>query len=95
MGSRAGRCRPENKQSLSEAATEKVQKYKAVASKLKSDLGVPDAEVVLIVVGSRETLPKLTTDLLGQINIARKYWLTISLIALRSSIEIANAFMNE
>lgn len=86
--------RYENKNFLAEAAREKIDKYKEISAKLKKDLQVRNERVVPIVVGSRGALPAATTSELKQLNIRKSDWLTISLIALRSSIEIANAFMD-
>lgn len=84
--------RYENKSFLAEAAKEKIDKYKNVSMKLKRDFNVREAKVVPIVVGSRGALPAVTITDLSSLKL--KNWLTMSLIALRSSIEIANAFMD-
>jgi len=86
--------RYENKDFLALAAKEKVDKYNPIASKLKRDLKTKSARVVPIVIGSRGAIPKGTVQELKKLKIAKKDWLTISMIALRSSIEIANAFMD-
>lgn len=86
--------RYENKSFLAEAAKEKVNKYICIAAKLKKDFKVCDAKVVPIVVGSRGALPAATITELKQLKIKKSDWLTISMIVLRSSIEIANAFMD-
>ncbi|CAL1672367.1 unnamed protein product [Lasius platythorax] len=86
--------RYENKSFLIEAAKEKVDKYSDIANKLKRSFNASQARVVPIVVGFRGALPAATVAELKQLNINKADWLTISLIALRSSIEIANAFMD-
>lgn len=86
--------RYENSNSLEAAAQEKIDKYERVADKLKSDYGAKTARIVPIVVGSRCALPKGTVQELKKMRIAKKDWLTMSLISFRSSIEIANAFMD-
>lgn len=86
--------RYENKEYLALAAAEKIQKYEHIANKMKEDLKVRKSEVIPIVIGSRGALPPETTKILGQLKIGKADWLTLSMIALRSSIEIANAFMD-
>lgn len=86
--------RYENKNHLALGAAEKVQKYKAILGQLKRDLNARTARVVPIVVGSRGALPGSTIRALRSLGVAKKHWLTISLIALRSSIEIYNSFMD-
>ncbi|KMQ83370.1 r2 protein [Lasius niger] len=86
--------RYKNRSFLTEAAKEKIDKYSNISNKLKRNFNAPQARVVPIVVGSRGALPAATIAELKQLNIRKTDWLTISLIALKSSIEIANAFMN-
>jgi len=86
--------RYENKDYLTEANKEKENKYREVAYKLKQDLKVESSRVVSIVVGSRGPLPQRTIAELKLLGIKKNDWLTISMIALRSSIEIINAFMD-
>lgn len=86
--------RYENGNYLAEAAKEKANKYEGVADKLKQDLGMREAMVIPIVIGSRGAIPKSTAKRLKEIEIPKSDWLTISLIALRSSIEIINSFMD-
>jgi len=86
--------RYEKRDFLAAAAQEKIQKYKHIALKLKKDYNTKNARVVPIVIGSRGALPKDTVLELKKLKIQKKDWLTMSMIALRSSIEIANAFMD-
>lgn len=87
--------RYENKNFLAEGAREKTEKYESISRKLKTDFTVQESKVVPIVIGSRGALPKGTTNMLRHLRIRKSDWLTLSMIALRSSIEIINAFMNE
>lgn len=86
--------RYENGNYLAAAAEEKRSKYKAILPKLRKMFKAKNAEVVPIVVGSREALPKNTIKELRKLRIGKEHWLTISLIALRSSIEMLNSFMD-
>jgi len=86
--------RYENKDFLAAAAREKIEKYKHIALKLKNELKAKNARVVPIVIGSRGALPKNTVLELKRLKIPKKDWLTMSMTALRSSIENANAFMD-
>ncbi|KMQ84511.1 r2 protein [Lasius niger] len=87
--------RYENKNFLAEGAREKIEKYKNIAHKLKTDFKVRKAKVVPIVIGSKGALPTGTIDMLRQLKVLKSDWLTLSMMALRSSIEIINAFMDE
>lgn len=79
---------------LEDAAREKVTKYRDTAELARVIMGGVTSRVLPIVVGSRGAIPKATREGLQKIGLTRKDLLTISLIALRSSIEIANAFMD-
>lgn len=86
--------RYENKDYLTIAAKEKEDKYRDIAYKLKQDLKVESTRVVPIVVGSRGAIPQRTISEFKMLGVKKKDWLTISMIALRSSIEIVNTFMD-
>ena len=62
---------------------------------LREEYGVERAEVLPIVVGTRGAIPKETITALKKVGIrALRDVQTISLIALRSSIEIYHSFMD-
>lgn len=86
--------RYESKDYLIGAARKKIEKYDAVSQKLKRDFNVRRTKIVPMV-GSRRALPLITTKELAMLGISKSDWLTISLIALRSTIEMVNAFMDE
>ncbi|XP_076230185.1 uncharacterized protein LOC143175332 [Nomia melanderi] len=80
--------------SLRRAYTEKVEKYKEAAQSIKERLGCNTAEVLPIVVGARGAMPNKTVKNLKTLKFQEKDLMTVSMIALRSSIEIANAFID-
>lgn len=80
--------------SLRRAYTEKVEKYKETAELIKGKLGCKTAEVLPIVVGARGAMTVKTVRNLKALKFQKKDLLTVSMIALRSSIEIANAFID-
>lgn len=86
--------RYENRASLAEAYREKQKKYKATAEHIRKQLGCQRAEVLPIVVGSRGAMPEKTKANLKALGLGNNDMMTISLIALRSSIEIVNAFID-
>ncbi|MCI0561897.1 MAG: zinc-binding domain-containing protein, partial [Nitrososphaera sp.] len=86
--------RYENKSFLSGAAAEKVEKYGPILRELKTTLGADRARVVPIIVGSRGALPRTTHGELKKLGISQKDCLTISLTALRCSIELLNTFID-
>nr|QQA03726.1 R2 non-LTR retrotransposon [Rhyparobia maderae] len=77
------------------ARESKVNKYEVLVSKLCQELGRPDGEVLPIVVGARGALPLPTIAALEKLGVRGSGPLkTISLMALRSSIEMYHAFMD-
>lgn len=86
--------RYENKDYLAAAATEKRDKYKCILPKLKATFKAKTAKVIPIVIGSRGAIPKQTVLALEELKINKTDWLTMSMIALRSSIEMINTFMD-
>lgn len=86
--------RYENEASLRKAFKEKTEKYRETAEYIKNGTRCAEACVIPIVVGSRGTIPKETVENLKKLKIKSKDILTISMIALRSSIEMANAFID-
>jgi hypothetical protein len=85
--------RYENRTSLADAHREKARKYKQTAEYIKQKLGCSKAEVLLIIVGCRDAIPR-SMENLSKLDIRGKDLITISMTALRSSIEIANAFID-
>lgn len=86
--------RYENKDFLAQAAEEKIRKYQPAVGPLIEQLKAQHGRVVPIVVGSRGAMPRRTIQALRELGISKSDWLTISLIALRSSIEMISAFMD-
>lgn len=86
--------RYEDKDYLKVAAEEKIDKYKTTAELIKNRTKCKTNEVLPIVIGSRGTIPKSTKASLKKLGFKQKDMLTISLMTLRSSIEIANAFID-
>lgn len=87
--------RYENQRYLHRAATEKVTKYGPILDDVMAFTRCPDARVLPIVVGSRGAMPLATKRTLTDLNIGKQDQLTISMMALRSSIEILNRFLDE
>jgi hypothetical protein len=80
---------------LDEGYRSKVEKYAPLLEILAGQLSVERGRVLPIVVGTRGSLPKTTLDSLREININdRGSYITISLLALRHSIEIYHTFMD-
>lgn len=79
---------------LAEAEKEKKRKYQGVAKLMAQRLGTTKSQVIPIVIGSRGAITRRTVNALDKLGINRKDKLTIALMTLRSSIEIANAFID-
>lgn len=80
---------------LKKAKQEKEEKYLRLLPQLKKQKKKEQGNVLPIVVGTRGAMPKNTVDALASLGIKQFGNLkTISLIALRSSIEIYHAFMD-
>lgn len=86
--------RYEDKDYLKVAAQDKINKYENTAKIMKTRLDCTDSEVLPIVVGSRRILPKDTKMRLKKLGFNQNNMLTISMMSLRSSLEIANAFID-
>lgn len=86
--------RYEDKESLRKAHKEKQNKYRETAEHIRRRLGCDKAEVIPIVVGCRGALPAATVKGLKALGLGKGEMLTASMIALRSSIEMANAFID-
>lgn len=85
--------RYEHRDYLAKGAEEKVRKYTKLLEPLMRSCGVTKGEVVPILVGSPPADTKATLRKIGISS--QKDLLTISIIALRSSIEIANTFTDD
>jgi hypothetical protein len=80
---------------LEEGHRSKVAKYTPLLEILACQLNLERGRVLPIVVGTRGSMPKTTIDSLREININdRGSYITISLLALRPSIEIYHTFMD-
>jgi hypothetical protein len=80
---------------LDEGYRSKVEKYTPLLEILAEQLNVERGRFLPVVVGTRGSLPKTTIDSLQAINIIdRVSSITISLLALRNSIEIYHTFMD-
>ncbi|KDQ71481.1 hypothetical protein L798_13407 [Zootermopsis nevadensis] len=79
---------------LKVAKIEKERKYGILLPAMQRERAAPSAEVLPIVVGNRGAMPVETIKCLQKLGIARSHQKTISLMALRSSIEIYHAFMD-
>uniref|UniRef100_A0A1B6DXY6 Reverse transcriptase domain-containing protein n=1 Tax=Clastoptera arizonana TaxID=38151 RepID=A0A1B6DXY6_9HEMI len=80
----------ENGDYLRNAFTEKVQKYKPLLPQLLREANAMEGVVAPIVIGSRGAVPLKTVEMLKHLGIYnKKIALTMSLVAIRSSIEMA------
>ena len=86
--------RYENNDSLNKAYKEKENKYKETAEIMRRDLKAKESRVLPVVIGSRGAVPRATIENLKVLGLQTKHALTASLIALRSSIEMANEFLD-
>ena len=80
---------------LEEGYRSKVEKYTPLLETLANQLNVERGRVLPIVVGTRGSMPVFTIDSLREMNIDdRGSYITISLLALRHSIEIYHTFLD-
>ncbi|KAL0098553.1 hypothetical protein PUN28_020509 [Cardiocondyla obscurior] len=80
---------------LAKAKQEKEEKYQPIMPWIKQQFEAASGETIAIVVGTRGAMPKNTIKALATIGIKQANELkTISLIALRSSIEMYHAFVD-
>jgi len=86
--------RYENRTNLADVFREKTRKYKVTANNIRKRLECTTAEVLPIVVGCHGAIPKQKVKNFSRLGLKGQDILTISMIALRSSIEIANAFID-
>jgi hypothetical protein len=79
---------------LAKGRLDKREKYAPLLPILRKRLAASSAEVLPVVIGTRGAMPAKSVEALKRIGIKdRKTLLTISLMALRSSIELYHAFM--
>ena len=87
--------RHEDGNNLSEGRNSKLDKYGRLIPHLRTVLGATSGEVLPIVVGTMGAMPRETVRALATLGIVDRHTLlTISLMALRSSIEIYHDFMD-
>ncbi|GJQ68522.1 hypothetical protein Trydic_g17092 [Trypoxylus dichotomus] len=87
--------RHEDNDYLAQGRLDKLQKYSRLLPILQRDFGASSGEVLPVVVGTRGAMPKETVKALSELGLKdRNTLLTISLIALRSSIELYHKFMD-
>lgn len=80
---------------LSKAKQEKINKYEKLLPQLRQQFKVEKGNVLPIVIGTRGTMPKDTVIALAELGIKQRGELkAISLMVLRSSIELYHAFMD-
>lgn len=80
---------------LERGAGAKLRKYEPLKAPLKAVLGAEDVKILPIVVGTRGALPQQTLTCLNELGLRDRGSLrTISLMALRSSIELYHIFMD-
>jgi hypothetical protein len=80
---------------LEEGHRSKVVKYTPLLETLACQMNLERGRILPIVVGTRGSMPRTTIDSLREININdRASYITISLLALRPSIEIYHTFMD-
>jgi hypothetical protein len=80
---------------LEEGYKSKVEKYAPLMDTLATQLRVQPEKVLPMVIGTRGCIPESTLDSLRDLNINdRGSYITLSLLALRPSIEIYHSFMD-
>lgn len=80
---------------LKNARITKINKYKCLKPIIRQKLKVTSTEVLPIVIGTRGAMPPFTLKALQDLGIKdRQHLRTISLCALRSSLEMYNLFMD-
>ncbi|CAH2020299.1 unnamed protein product [Acanthoscelides obtectus] len=87
--------RHEDGNNLAQGFTSKVEKYSRLLPQFQQRWAACSAEVLPVVVGTRGAMPRETIKNLTKLGISQNHvLLTMSLIALRSSIEIYHEFMD-
>lgn len=69
-----------------------IRKLIRVTEVIRARIGYLSAEVIPIIIGSRGAVPAQTRANLKKLKFTKQEMITISMIALRSLLEIANAF---
>jgi len=67
-------------------------KYKEIAEKIRKKLDCTTAEVLPIMMGSSGIMPRKTVENLKRLGLRDQDMMMVPMLALRSSIEIANIF---
>ncbi|KAG7196444.1 hypothetical protein KM043_000647 [Ampulex compressa] len=86
--------RYENRDYLELARKEKLQKYNNLVDLLKTRFNKKGGQVIPIIIGSRGAIPAETKQCCRLLKLSARDVKTMSLIALRSSIEIFNLFID-
>ena len=86
--------RYEDKDNLRKAFLDKTSKYKDTLEFVRIKTNSLQACIMPIVVGTRGAMPTKTQENLKALGMKKKDMVTISLMALRSSLEISNAFLD-
>lgn len=87
--------RHEDGENLSRARDEKIRKYRGLLPQVQTMFGHTSGEVLPIVVGTRGAMPSDTLKALRRLGLdRRKIFKSISLMALRSSIEIYHGYLD-
>lgn len=86
--------RYENKSYLSDAEKEKTDKYRHTAELVRIIMGCETSSVMPLVVGSRGAIPRNTRLGLMKLGLTKQDIITVSMLALRSSIEMACSFLD-
>lgn len=84
----------ENRENLLQACNEKIKKYGKCLAELKKKYKCKEGGILPVVIGCRGAIPSFTKKNLQELKISIKDMKTMSLMVLRSSLEIANAFLD-
>lgn len=86
--------RYEMNDNLRKAYQEKLSKYRETAEYIRIKTNSREGKILPIVVAARGAMPTRTQENLRSLGLRKEDMVTISLIALRSSLEMANAFID-
>lgn len=87
--------RHEDGDGLARGHQDKIRKYGRLLPQLAARFGATEAEVLPVVVGTRGAIPRSTVESLTKLGVTgRQARMTMSLIALRCSIELFHDFMD-
>lgn len=85
----------ENADSLQGAALEKIRKYQALLPTVREQFRATSGEVIPVVLGARGAFPKSTATALRRLGLLdQRLFLDLSLLALRSSIDIVRQHLD-